>query len=80
VQLLSFEGRMDPADAASVETAIKVGPVLSARAGVRLFRATSFDLDLFVAGHLPLFKTSDPDTLVIDRYTPSLQIGVGVGF
>ncbi|MBN2344225.1 MAG: hypothetical protein JXX29_02605 [Deltaproteobacteria bacterium] len=54
------------------------------RAGVRLFRLTDFDMDLFVAAYLPFFPTSDVDTTLLDNdgrvYTPHLQAGIGVGF
>lgn len=80
VQLLDFEGRLDPGDPDSLETVIRVGATLSGRAGVRLFRANDFDLDLFAIGYLPLFKTADPDSTLMDSYTPSLLLGLGVGF
>ena len=52
----------------------------SLRVGARFFRASDFDLDVFVAGYLPLFSTNDPDSLLMDAYTPSAQLGLGVGF
>jgi hypothetical protein len=80
VQLLDFEGRLDPGDPDSLDTVIRVGATLSGRVGVRLFRANNFDLDLFAMGYLPLFNTRDPDSALMDSYTPSLLLGLGVGF
>ncbi len=56
---------------------------VSARVGFRFFRANDFDLDLFVQGYLPLHPAKDVDgALFGDKglYTPSLQLGLGVGF
>ena len=56
---------------------------VSARAGFRFFRANDFDLDVFVQGYLPLHLAKDADgALFGDKglYTPSLQVGIGVGF
>jgi hypothetical protein len=79
-QLLHYEGRLRPGEPESLDSASVVGATLGLRAGLRLFRAYDFDCDLFVAGYLPLFKTHDPDTPLIDSYTPSLLVGMGVGF
>jgi hypothetical protein len=78
-QYLRYEGR-PAATAASVESVDKLGFAFSARLGLRLFRVNNFDCDLFAVGYLPLFRTKDPDSDLIDRYTPSLQLGLGVGF
>jgi hypothetical protein len=80
VQYLRYEGRARPAEPGSLEIADKLGFAFSGRLGVRLFRTHDFDLDLFAHAYLPLFRTSDPDAEILDRYTPSLQLGVGVGF
>ena len=79
VQLLHYEGRLSPEEAAPGSATAK-GGTLSLRLGVRFFRATDFDLDLFALGYLPMFKTFDPDSELIDHYTPSVQLGIGVGF
>lgn len=79
LQVLHYEGRLRPGDE-DLEDATVKGGTLSLRAGMRFFRASDFDMDIFVAGYLPLFGTNDPDSLLIDSYTPSLQIGLGVGF
>jgi hypothetical protein len=60
-----------------------LGLAASARAGVRFFRWHGFDLDVFAQGYLPLFVTRDADgALFGDQglYTPSVQLGLGVGF
>ena len=51
-----------------------------ARAGARFLRYYGFDVDLFAEAHLPLYKTNDPDSPVVDAYTPYAMAGVGVGF
>jgi hypothetical protein len=79
-QLLSYEGRLASDDPDSLETAIKVGATVSARVGARFFRAYDFDLDLFAVGYVPLFNTRDPDSTLMDHYTPSVLLGLGVGF
>lgn len=80
VQLLSFSGRVDPQDAASVESMTRLGFAANARAGVRFFRWMDFDFDLFAAGYLPMFRLSESGNDLMDNYTPALQFGVGVGF
>ncbi len=59
-----------------------VGAALSLRGGVRLLRASRFDLDLFAQAYLPLFLTSDDDGSLFTKpiYTPTVQLGIGVGF
>jgi hypothetical protein len=82
VQVLRYVGRELATDT-SLTHLDKAGVALSARVGVRFFRWYSFDLDVFAQGYAPLFLTSDVDgTLFGDSgiYTPSLQIGLGVGF
>lgn len=79
VQVLHYEGRLSPEDRELEDATVK-GGTLSLRAGVRFFRASDFDLDVFAAGYLPLFGTNDPDSLLMDSYTPSMQLGLGIGF
>jgi hypothetical protein len=50
------------------------------RTGFRFLRFYGFDVDLFAQLHLPLHKTTDPDSPLIDAYTPFAQLGLGVGF
>lgn len=81
-QFLRYAGR---AQATTERTSYlhRLGLTASLRAGVRLFRWSSFDLDLFAQGYLPLFLTRDADGAVFGEnglYTPSLQLGIGVGF
>ncbi|MCK5800779.1 MAG: hypothetical protein KAI47_26510 [Deltaproteobacteria bacterium] len=79
-QLLYYEGRLTPKDPSSQTSAHKLGATFSLRVGYRLFRASDFDIDLFSQGYLPLFLTRDPDSTLINSYTPSFVAGVGVGF
>jgi hypothetical protein len=70
---LRFEGNQAP----------PVGSLLfslAVRAGVRCLRFNGFDLDLFVQAHLPFYPTSDPDSKLVDAYTPYGMAGLGVGF
>jgi hypothetical protein len=53
---------------------------LALRMGVRVLRFYGFDADLFAQVHLPLHKTHDPDSSLVDGWTPYGSIGVGVGF
>jgi hypothetical protein len=50
------------------------------RTGIRTLRFYGFDLDLFAQVHLPLYKSADPDTTLVDAYTPYVETGLGVGF
>ena len=50
------------------------------RTGVRFMRFYGFDIDLFAQVHLPLYKTADPDSTLIDAYTPYAMTGLGIGF
>jgi len=79
LQVLHFEGRLQKTDR-DLLVVTDVGGAFSLRAGVRFFRASNFELDLFVAGYLPLFVTNDVDSPLMDTYTPGLQLGLGAGF
>lgn len=83
IEYLRYEGRVAVEEGASVEHIDEIGAALFARMGVRFLRFTDFDCDLFAAGYLPLFNTENPDSLLFAKdglYTPSIQIGMGVGF
>ena len=47
-----------------------------------MFRTCDFDLDLFAAGYLPMITAKETDRLLFadGRWTPSAQVGIGVGF
>lgn len=79
-QLLHFVGRSQLDNPSSEQTASKAGAALSLRVGYRFFRAHNFDLDLFGLGYLPLYRTRDEDSALIDAYTPMAVVGLGVGF
>lgn len=82
VQYLRFVGREQPMDT-RVAFVNHLGLSASARLGVRFFRWNHFDLDLFAQGYLPFFVTKDVDGSLFGEgglYTPSLQLGLGVGF
>jgi hypothetical protein len=74
---LRFEGTQNGA-AATPANALLFS--VAARAGARFLRFYGFDIDLFAQAHFPLYKTHDPDSPLIDAYTPYAMIGLGVGF
>ena len=80
--LLSFLRYAARDEGGALVAAQHVGAALSARGGVRLFRASRFDLDLFAQAYLPLFMTNDEDGALFRKptYTPTVQLGIGVGF
>jgi hypothetical protein len=84
VQYMRFEGMVpDGAGGRARDSIDEIGAVVSGRAGVRFLRWHDFDIDLWVAGYLPLFNTNDPDSTLFGSsglYTPSMQAGIGVGF
>lgn len=83
LQYLRFEGRFDQGGQTVRDHVDQIGLALWMRAGVRFFRWNDFDLDVWVAGYLPCFKTHDPDSDLFGgkgAYTPMAQIGLGVGF
>jgi hypothetical protein len=51
-----------------------------ARIGARFLRYYGFDVDLFAQLHLPFYKANDPDSPLVDAYTPYALAGLGVGF
>lgn len=53
---------------------------VSLRVGVELLRQAAVRMDIFAMVNLPLHKTHNIDSSVIDAYTPSLQVGCGVAF
>jgi len=77
--VLHFEGRLEKTDRDLLDIT-DVGGAFSLRAGIRFFRASNFELDVFLAGYLPMFVTNDVDSPLMDTYTPGLQIGLGAGF
>ena len=82
VQYLRYVGHEKPSDE-RVAVVNHLGLSASARIGVRFFRWNTFDLDLFAQGYLPFFITKDVDGSLFGEgglYTPSLQLGLGVGF
>jgi hypothetical protein len=82
VQFVRYAGHDHAADT-SLTYVNDVGATLSARLGLRFFRGYNFDLDLFAQGYVPLFVTKDVDSGFFGGaglYTPSGQIGLGVGF
>lgn len=84
VQFVRFEG-LDPQDSKRTLPLNAFLISLNARMGVRFFRFYDFDFDLYAAASLPLHPTSDVD---VDTHmfgeggawTPSIQLGLGVGF
>ncbi|MBN2719348.1 MAG: hypothetical protein JXX14_26090 [Deltaproteobacteria bacterium] len=80
VAFLRFEGVVSSTHETTNELLIQA----FARAGVRFFRLTAFDMDLFAAAYLPFHPVSDVDTTLLGThgraYTPQLQLGIGVGF
>ncbi len=53
---------------------------VSVRLGLELLRHSKTRLDIFAMVNVPLHKTKNVDSLVIDAYTPSVQLGCGVSF
>jgi hypothetical protein len=76
-RLLLLARKISSGERARLDTTRKHGLALATRAGLRLFRLYDFGCDIFAASYWPLFKTNDPDSLLIDRHTPSLQLGPG---
>jgi hypothetical protein len=80
LSFLRFEGSIDN----DVYTTNDVLFQVFARIGVRMLRLTDFDLDLFVCGYLPVHPVRDPETPMFGgnhhTFTPSVQVGIGVGF
>ncbi len=82
-QFMQFEGLLRPADKGSGDTMNALLFGVQARIGVRFLRFADFDCDLFVAGHLPFYAAHSEDSPLFGEkgvYTPSLQLGFGVGF
>lgn len=53
---------------------------VSLRVGLELMRLSDVRLDIYAMLNVPLHKAKNVDSLVINAYTPSLQIGCGVSF
>ncbi|HOX47431.1 MAG TPA: hypothetical protein PK668_27805 [Myxococcota bacterium] len=84
LQFLRFEGLLEQgAGETSMESVNQVTGALGLRVGMRFFRTHDFDCDVFAMGYLPVTATDDKDVLLWGEgglYTPSLQLGLGVGF
>jgi len=81
LQYMRFEGRVAELDY-NTDTVDAFAPHGFGRVGVRLLRHCDFDFDLFVAGYLPMMETKETDRVLFaqGRWTPSAQMGIGVGF
>ncbi len=79
LQYMRYEGRSDPTDAKSIDHRNDFGPTFHLRLGFRLMRLYDFDCDFFVVGYLPMFG-ADKDSRLADFYSPTLQLGLGIGF
>jgi hypothetical protein len=77
IHYLRFEGKQDGRELAPVDMALFS---VAVRTGIRFLRFYAADLDLFAQLHLPLYKTADPDSTLLDAYTPYVMVGLGVGF
>ena len=80
VGFMRFEGEVS----GNQQTANELLVQAFARLGVRFFRLTAFDMDVFAAAYLPFHPVSDIDTTLLGdkgrAYTPQLQMGLGIGF
>jgi hypothetical protein len=72
-----FEGWQNGAEATPANVVLFS---VAARAGARFLRFYRFDVDVSVQAHFPFYKTHDPDSPLVDSYTPYAMIGLGVGF
>lgn len=82
MQLLRFEGP-SPEQAGATDIVTKLGGALWLRAGVRVLRWHDHDADLYLGGTLPLFRSRSGANLLFGEegiWTPSVQLGLGVGF
>ncbi len=82
LQVLQFVGLPSEATGGA-DALVKIGAVFQGRVGVRLLRHTDADVDVFLAGYVPLFNTNDVDAPLFGEgglYTPSVQAGIGIGF
>ena len=61
-------------------TATSTGLSLAVRAGVEALRTSDMRLLAFLQLGLPAFASTDPDHGVVDQWTPSAALGVGVLF
>jgi hypothetical protein len=69
---LAGPGRHGSASASGFAPAVRIG--------VELFRVTHTRALFFVSARVPTFVSSDPDSGVMDQWTPTLAVGGGVAF
>lgn len=81
LQYMRFQGRVASIGGA-VDEVDAFAPHGFGRIGVRLLRYCDFDLDLYLAGYLPMMASRETDRALFadGRWTPSAQMGIGVGF
>lgn len=77
---MQVRGFVDGMEGRGAESALKLDGAFSGRVGLRFLRQHNFDLDVFAIGYLPLTNAQDVDSVLPRAYTPSLQLGMGVGF
>ena len=62
------------------EIVSKWGYVMALRFGIEWLRHAAVRVDAFVQADIPFFETSSSESDLIDAYTPSARLGVGVSF
>lgn len=83
VTVMRFAGQVDPQDTATMTDIHRWLPVVGIRTGLRLLRFFDFDADVFAqlnAPILPIRQVDDEDWGMNGTWTPSLQLGLAVGF
>lgn len=83
LSVMRFAGRINPGDETTMTDIHRWLPRLGVRAGVRFLRFFDFDADAFLqvdAPILPIHQVDDEDWGMNGTWTPSLQLGVAVGF
>ena len=78
VAVVRFDGRR--AEGEGREALSKWGYIMGVRFGVEWLRHAAVRVDAFIQADIPFFTTSSLESDLMEAYTPSARVGIGVGF
>ena len=76
ITVIRYDGYEDGRSDALVDWGVHA----TARMGVEFLRTADFRLDLFASATLPWFVTDSEASLLVDDWTPTVEVGFGVAF
>ena len=76
ITVIRYDGRPDGGSSTLVDWGVHA----TARMGVEFLRTADFRLDLFASASIPWFVTDSETSELVDDWTPTVEVGLGVAF